>query len=78
MYQYFERRCWFCGGKTTQQFMDLFHCKCGKSYIKKGLGNWEAFDRTEDMVFCLYRTKNGKKRAMIRYKNQQAERNELV
>lgn len=28
-----------------------------KSYIKKGYGRWEAFDRTGDMVFYLVRTK---------------------
>lgn len=66
---YFEgRRCWFCGRKTKQQFLDIFHCKCGKSYIKKGGGRWEAFDRTGDMVFGLHRTEKGKKRTMIRYK----------
>lgn len=46
-----------CNGKLKQQFMGLYHCKCGISYLK-GTG---YFQRTPDMIFCLERKTIGKK-----------------
>lgn len=56
-----------CNGKLKQQFMGLYHCKCGISYLK-GTG---YFQRTPDMIFCLERKTIGKKIKqvpIIRYK----------
>ena len=38
-----------CGRKMKQQFIGLFHCKCGTSW-KRDIG---FFERTPDMVFAL-------------------------
>jgi len=61
-----SRRCPECGKKMKQQFIGLYHCKCGVSYLK-GTG---YFQRTSDMVFALERrkTRNKDKQVpMIRY-----------
>lgn len=49
--------CQNCGRKMTQQFIGLYHCKCGTSWMK-GTG---FFERTSDMIFALERRKIGKK-----------------
>jgi hypothetical protein len=41
----------------TQQFIGLYHCKCGTSWMK-GSG---FFERTSGMIFALERRKIGKK-----------------
>lgn len=46
-----------CGRKMKQQFIGLYHCKCGMSW-KRDIG---FFERTDDMVFALQRKKIGKK-----------------
>lgn len=51
------RVCPNCGRKMKQQFIGLFHCKCGVSW-KSDIG---FFERTRDMVFALERRKAGKK-----------------
>jgi len=40
-----------------QQFIGLFHCKCGTSW-RRDIG---FFERTSDMVFSLERKKVGNK-----------------
>lgn len=51
------RVCPNCGRKMKQQFIGLFHCKCGVSW-KSDIG---FFERTRDMVFALERRQAGKK-----------------
>lgn len=46
-----------CGRKMKQQFIGLFHCKCGTSW-RHDIG---FFERTPDMVFSLERKKVGNK-----------------
>lgn len=46
-----------CNRKLKQQFIGLYRCKCGMSYMK-GTG---YFQRTPDMIFCLERKTVGKK-----------------
>ena len=46
-----------CNRKMKQQFIGLFHCKCGMSWIKT-IG---FFERTPEMVFGLKRMKVGNK-----------------
>ena len=46
-----------CGRKMKQQFIGLFHCKCGTSW-RRDIG---FFERTPDMVFSLERKKVGNK-----------------
>ena len=41
----------------NQQFIGLFHCKCGTSW-RRDIG---FFERTPDMVFSLERKKVGNK-----------------
>lgn len=50
------RICSFCGRKTKQQFTTLFHCKCGKSFLKEGR-QWISFNRESGMVFALDKNK---------------------
>lgn len=52
-----KRVCPNCGRKMKQQFIGLFHCKCGTSW-KRDIG---FFERTPDMVFALERKKVGSK-----------------
>ena len=52
-----KRVCPNCGRKMKQQFIGLFHCKCGVSW-KSDIG---FFERTPDMVFALERRQAGKK-----------------
>lgn len=52
-----KRVCPNCGRKMKQQFIGLFHCKCGVSW-KSAIG---FFERTRDMVFALERRQAGKK-----------------
>lgn len=52
-----RRICPNCGCKMTQQFIGLYHCKCGTSWMK-GSG---FFERTSGMIFALERRKIGKK-----------------
>ena len=40
-------------GRAVQQFIGLFHCKCGTSW-QRDIG---FFERTPDMVFSLERKK---------------------
>jgi len=60
-----NRKCPFCNRKATQQFITLFHCKCGMSFIREGK-TWRAFERTSDMVFRL--TSKKPKRAIVQRK----------
>lgn len=46
-----------CGRKMKQQFIGLFHCKCGISW-RRDIGFFEC---TPDMVFSLERKKVGNK-----------------
>ena len=46
-----KRICPNCGRKMKQQFIGLFHCKCGTSW-KRDIG---FFERTPDMIFALER-----------------------
>lgn len=55
-----DKICDFCSKRTIQQFKDLFHCKCGVSYIKRGK-SWRSLARTGDMVFKL----NNNRKAII-------------
>ena len=48
-----KRICPNCGRKMKQQFIGLFHCKCGTSW-QRDIG---FFERTPDMVFSLERKK---------------------
>ena len=48
-----KRICPNCGRKMKQQFIGLFHCKCGTSW-RRDIG---FFERTPDMVFSLERKK---------------------
>ena len=62
-----KRVCPNCGRKMKQQFIGLFHCKCGLSW-KRDIG---FFERTPNMVFALERIQAGKKVKqvpVIRYK----------
>lgn len=52
-----NKGCPNCGRKMKQQFIGLYHCKCGMSW-KRDIG---FFERTDDMVFALQRKKIGKK-----------------
>ena len=52
-----KRICPNCGRKMKQQFIGLFHCKCGTSW-RRDIG---FFERTPDMVFSLERKKVGNK-----------------
>lgn len=52
-----KRVCPNYGRKMKQQFIGLFHCKCGTSW-KRDIG---FFERTPDMVFALERKKLGSK-----------------
>ena len=52
-----KRVCPNCGRKMKQQFIGLFHCKCGTSW-RRDIG---FFERTPDMVFSLERKKVGNK-----------------
>ena len=52
-----KRVCPNCGRKMKQQFIGLFHCKCGVSW-KSDIG---FFERTRDMVFALERWQASKK-----------------
>ena len=52
-----KRVCPNCGRKMKQQFIGLFHCKCGLSW-KRDIG---FFERTPNMVFALERIQAGKK-----------------
>ena len=52
-----KRICPNCGRKMKQQFVGLFHCKCGTSW-RHDIG---FFERTPDMVFSLERKKVGNK-----------------
>ena len=52
-----KRTCPNCGRKMKQQFIGLWHCKCGMSW-EKDIG---FFERTPDMVFALERRHIGKK-----------------
>lgn len=52
-----KRVCPNCGRKMKQQFIGLFHCKCGVSW-KSDIG---FFERTRDMVLALERRQAGKK-----------------
>ena len=64
-----KRVCPDCGCKMKQQFIGLYHCKCGTSWLK-GTG---YFERTPDMVFALHRVQIGKKKKQqpyILYKNE--------
>lgn len=64
-----SRRCPECGKKMKQQFIGLYHCKCGVSYLKKT----GYFQRTPDMVFALERHKTGnkvKQVPVIRYRTE--------
>ena len=54
-----KRVCPNCGRKMKQQFIGLFHCKCGLSW-KRDIG---FFERTPNMVFALERIQAGKKAA---------------
>ncbi len=61
--------CQNCGRKMIQQFIGLYHCKCGMSWLK-GTG---FFERTSDMIFALERRRIGKKvrqRPVIRYRDK--------
>lgn len=46
-----KRICPNYGRKMKQQFIGLFHCKCGTSW-KRDIG---FFERSPDMVFALER-----------------------
>jgi hypothetical protein len=64
-----HRICQNCGRKMKQQFIGLYHCKCGTSWLK-GTG---FFERTSHMVFALERRRIGKKvcqRPVIRYRDE--------
>ena len=50
-----KRVCPNCGRKMKQQFIGLFHCKCGLSW-KRDIG---FFERTPNMVFALERIQAG-------------------
>ena len=52
-----KRVCPNCGRKMKQQFIGLFHFKCGTSW-RRDIG---FFERTPDMVFSLERKKVGNK-----------------
>ena len=52
-----KRVCPNCGRKMKQQFIGLFHCKCGLSW-KRDIG---FFERTPNMVFALERIQAGKR-----------------
>ena len=52
-----KRICPNCGRKMKQQFIGLFHCKCGTSW-RRDIG---FFERTPDMVFALERKEVGSK-----------------
>ena len=52
-----HRVCSNCGHKMIQQFIGLYHCKCGTSWLK-GTG---FFERTSEMIFALERRKIGQK-----------------
>ena len=52
-----KRICPNCGRKMKQQFIGLFHCKCGTSW-QRDIG---FFERIPDMVFSLERKKVGNK-----------------
>lgn len=67
-----KRICPRCGRKMKQQFIGLYHCKCGLS-LKKDIG---YFERTPDMIFCLKHNKANKKPRRlieIRYQNKQTK-----
>ena len=51
-----KRPCPVCGKHMTQQFIGLYHCRCGISQC-----NGKYFVRTKDMVFRLKKVKIGKK-----------------
>lgn len=51
-----------CGRKMKQQFIGLFHCKCGTSW-RRDIG---FFERTPDMVFSLERKKSETKSSSYR------------
>ena len=46
-----------CNRKMKQQFIGLFHCKCGISWME----TTGFFERTPEMVFGLKRMKVGNK-----------------
>jgi len=50
-----KRICPNCGRKMKQQFIGLFHCKCGTSWKR----DIDFFERTPDMVFALEHKKVG-------------------
>lgn len=60
-----KRVCPNCGRKMKQQFIGLFHCKCGLSW-KRDIG---FFERTPNMVFALERIQAGKKVNEPRFSN---------
>ncbi len=51
-----KRICRKCGRKLKQQFIGVYHCKCGNTRM-----NGKDIQRTSDTVFALERRKVGKK-----------------
>ncbi len=51
-----KRICKKCGRKLKQQFVGVYHCKCGNTRM-----NGTDIQRTPDTVFALERRKVGKK-----------------
>jgi ribosomal protein L37AE/L43A len=63
-----NRICPNCGKHMVQQFIGLYHCKCGTGRINGGY-----IERTPDMVFALERHTVGnktKQAPIIRYKSE--------
>lgn len=69
-----KRVCPNCGRKMKQQFIGLFHCKCGLSW-KRDIG---FFERTPNMVFALERIQAGKKVNEPRFSNYFIEKRGLI
>lgn len=51
-----------CDQTMTQQFVGLYHCKCGTSRLQG-----KTFQRTPNMVFCLKHIKIKNKTKQVPY-----------
>lgn len=55
-----KRKCKSCGRKMKQQFIGVYHCKCGNTRM-----NGQDMERTSETVFALERKQVGQKMKQV-------------
>lgn len=55
-----KRKCKSCGRKMKQQFIGVYHCKCGNTRM-----NGQDLERTSETVFALERKQVGQKMKQV-------------